>query len=101
MRKACRDFPRMRSWKWGWRNEDASAGAAVPDEESSGEGGKAAAGTVAGRCEGGAGYAGASREDWRRIEFYIAASRGGDSRRQGAAAAIGTLPEPNSGLYGR
>src|SRR6266404_3289159 len=85
----------------GAGNADAQAGAAAAsDANGCGEAGISADGTVAGRREGPTGYAGTSREDRWRIESYTAASRGGDSRGQGAAATVGALPESDGGLHG-
>src|SRR2546427_12559520 len=80
-------------------NADAPASAASSDEYSRGKTGISTDGKSAGKCEGRADHARASAEDRQGIKSYPAAGRGGDSRRQGKAAAVGPLSEVIGGLY--
>src|SRR6267143_198214 len=81
-------------------NADAPARAASSDEHFSGKAGISTDGKISGKCEGFTDYARASPEDRHRIKSYTAAGGGRDSRRQGKAAAVGTVPQSNGGLYG-
>src|SRR5438876_10854703 len=90
----------------GWRragagDEDARTGTGPSDANGRGKAGISTDGESAGKCEGYAVHAGASGKDRRRVESHVAASGGGDSGRQGAAATIGAVSKSDGGVYGR